>query len=259
MFFLVFSVISGVALIGAPIYLFKRFKKEWKMPDKLFLRAGFVLLLIELFHLSVLDSGISHWPTFANLHFVWQALILGLFSGLVFELGRFFALDKLFKKVRKYKDGMYFSLGWNGVGTFFLGVILILGSIGLYALLASPDLATLFPDASADELEQLREYKQQANDVMQMNPLFGLTPIIERASILALDMLLTLIILLGFFRGTFSYVWISVLVRTLFITLVYIGHQIDPLLSVGIFIVLGALCTYGTIRIKEYFLEITSN
>lgn len=237
--FLVFSAISGVVLVVAPLYLVRRFRREWKMPQGMFLKAGLVLLTIELFHFSVMDSAISVWPQFLDLHVVWQSIILGLSAGLFFELGRFLVLDKLFQKVRNVKQGLYFALCWNGLETVILGVLMMMGSYGIYLLATTSDITTLFPDASMNELEQTKVYQEQAFEILGMFPLYGLTPLLERAALLLLDMVLTLVMLLRFQQGGNPFVWFAVLGRTVFTALIFASQQLDPFVGIVILLALG--------------------
>lgn len=251
--FLVFSAISGAVLVVAPLYLVRRFRREWDMPKGMFLKAGLALLTIELFHFSVMDSAIATWPQFLDLHFVWQAVILGVAAGLFFELGRFFVLDKLFQKVRDVKSALYFALGWNGLETLLLGVLMVVGSYGLYLLVTTSDITLLFPDASVSELEQAKLYQEQALNLFSQFPLYGLTPILERVVLLLLDLFLTLVLLMRFQQGENRFLWFAVLGRMLFTTLIFASHQFDPLVSIAVFIALGGGLFIGVRKIQSSF------
>lgn len=253
MTFLIFSAISGAVLVAVPLYLARRFRREWKMPKRMFLKAGLVLLTIELFHFSVMDSAISNWPQFLDLHFVVQALILGLFAGLFFELGRFFALDKLFPDVRNEKRALYFALGWNGVETILYGALIILGSYGIYLLTTTADVAILFPDASLSELDQARQYQEQGLELVRSFPLYGLSPLLERAAILLLDLFLTLVMLLRFTKGDNRYVWLAVGIRSLVIALLFCAGQFEPYISLATYVVLGGALLLGLKKIQSSF------
>lgn len=243
--FLLFSAISGAILVATPLYFVRKFRREWKMPKGMFLKAGLALLTIELFHFSVMDSAIATWPQFLDLHFVWQAIILGLSAGLFFELGRFFVLDKLFQKVRDVKRALYFALSWNGLETILFGALMVIGSYGIYLLATTSDITLLFPDASLSELDQAKLYQEQAFELFGMFPLYGLTPLLERAVLLLLDLVLTLLVLMRFQKGENRFVWFAVLGRTVFTALLFASQQFDPLVSIAVLVVLGVGLFFG--------------
>lgn len=234
--------------------LVRRFRKEWKMPKGLFLRAGLALLVIELFHFSVMDSALSRWQElFLSQHVVVQALLFGLMAGLFFELGRFFVLDKLFKHVRSQKEGLYFAMGWRGVEMFAFGFLIVAGSYGIYLLATTPDLATLYPDASTTELQQLGEYKGVAEDLYGTFPLYGLTPLVEYGALLLLDMFLTLVVLLRFTRGSNRYVWLAVLVHGLFAAALFTAQQFEPYVPLLVLVLLGGASYRGMKYVQSNF------
>jgi uncharacterized membrane protein YhfC len=248
MMFIILSIFAGFVLTVVPVYLWKRFSAKWKMPKGLFLKAGLSLLVLEIFHISVRESALSYWPGFFDINLFLQALILGIMSGLFFELGRFFVLDKIFKKVRSYKEGVYFAMGWSGVVSTATGIIIIAGAIVIYLIMNTSDISTIFPQASENELKQIMDYQKQA---LEMNPLFGLAPIVERFAFLALDIFLTLVILSGFGRGVVQYVWLSVFFRAIFVVVLFVVSQLGELAMVSAFIVFGALLFYLVWKMKE--------
>lgn len=253
MTFLVFSALSGVALVAVPIFLVRRFRREWEMPKRLFLKAGLSLLTIELFHFSVMDSAISNWPQFLDFHFVLQALILGVVAGLFFELGRFFVLDKLFPHVRDEKSALYFGLSWNSLETILYGVLLIVGSYGIYLLATTSDVNVLFPDASVSELQEARMYQEQSLELVGSFPLYGLSPLLERAVLLLLDLFLTLVMLQRFTKGENRFVWLAVLGRALFTALIFMAAQFEPYVSLAVFAAIGAGLLFGLRKIQSSF------
>lgn len=253
MAFLVLSAFSGLVLAFGPVYLARRLRQQWNIRKGLFFQAGLALLLLELFHYSVLDSALSHWPQFLEMDIVWQAIILGVATGLFFELGRFFVLDKIFRSVRKLREGLFFGLGWNGVETVLFGLLLIIGSFGIYLLATTPDVSTLFPDATTAQLQEARLYQEQSFELLQTFPLYGLSWILERGALLLLDLAATLMILLRFAEGDNRYVWLAVLTRTVFVGITFSARQMDPLAAILAAAVLGGALYFVMTKLRARF------
>jgi uncharacterized membrane protein YhfC len=213
--FVVLSFISGVILIIAPIVLLKLFKKKWQLNGNIFWRAGFILLLIEIFYLAVIGNASSLWPDLWDGSDLVKALVVGISTGLFFELGRFLVLDKIFRNLRSFKEGVFFAMGWGGVETLLIGILLIISTFGMQFIVSSNNLAAIMPDAGTQEIKQVDELKQESIQMITGNPLLALTPVIERGSRLAMDLSLTMLVLLALVKGENKYVWMAVAIRAL--------------------------------------------
>lgn len=252
MIFYVLFAASGIFLMVGTVYLARRYKRILKPARGLYFKAGLSLLLIELFHYSVLDSALQSWPDFVSLNIIFQGLILGLFGGLFFELGRFFILDK-WCKVKTYNDAVYFGLGWNGAATFLYGVLVLVGTYGIYLLTNTPDISTIFPGGTGADIEQINQFRDQASSIIGSTPFLGLAPIFERGSLLALDLLLTLIIVFGFLRGTTTYVWLAVLIHSLYISALIILNSVNFYLGLSFLALSAVIAGIALIKTKKMF------
>jgi len=167
------------------------------------------------------------------------------------ELGRFLVLDKMMKGVRTLREGVYFGLGWSGLETALLGMVIVIGVFGVQTLVATTDLSARFPDASKTDIEQIQSFQKQAAELMQGNPLAGLTPLLERGSMLVIDIALTLLILLGLYRGLTSYIWAAAGLRTLFsAALVYAGG-LNVYAGEAVFLISGILAWLLARQLKK--------
>jgi len=216
MTFIILACISGIVLAVAPFWASRVLRSRWKMPRGLFFKAGLAMLVIEVIHLAAIGNATSAWPQIMEWPVYLRALVFGVTTGLFVELGRFLVLDKMMKGVRSLKEGIYFGLGWNGLETAMLGIAIVIGIFGAQTLVSTNDLATSFPEASKSDIEQLKTFQNQAAELMRTNAVVGLAPILERGSMMVIDISLTLLILLALARGMTSYIWAAVAFRALF-------------------------------------------
>lgn len=247
MTFLILSGLSGLVLTVATLWIAKDLRLRRKMPKWLFFKAGLALLIIEVIHLAAIGNASSIWPQINSWPTWLMAIVFGTTSGLFTELGRFLVLDKMMKNVRNFKEGVYFGLGWNGVSTAMIGVMLVIGVFGMMAFSTVTDLAAQFPDATAEQMEQLLSFQKQSVELMHGNPLVALMPVVERISVSMMDIALTLLILLCFQIGSYKYVWAAVGLKCGFGALLIYAASINDLLGESVFLV-GGILAYFWIR-----------
>jgi len=229
MTFLILSTLSGIALVVLPIVAVLKLRNRWKLPKGLFLKAGMAALMVEIIHAAVLGNGTSLWPQLLDLPAYAMAIIFGVVSGLFTELGRFLILDKLMKKVRGLHEGLMFALGWGGLQTILYGAVVVFGVIGMYMISGVSNIATILPDADKSQLTAFTEIQKQSNELMNGNPILGLAPVIERGSLIMIDIALTLLIILGLIEGKTSNTWLAVGFRTLVTASVLYANSWAPL------------------------------
>ncbi len=254
MTFLVLSFVAGLALTIGPLYAARKLRARWKLPRGLFIKSGLALLIIEIVHMAAIGNASSLWPQIMDWPEYFQAVVFGLASGLFLELGRFLVLDKMMKNVRQYREGLYFGLGWSGVETILLGIIIMIAVFGMQMIGTGTDVADRMPGATKEQVQQLQDFQKQAADLMNGNPLVGLAPILERGCLLVIDIAMTILILAGFARGTTAYTWAAVGFRSLFTgSLLYVS-SLNMLAGESLFIVF-ALAAYFIIRQSKSALE----
>ncbi|MBP7058002.1 YhfC family intramembrane metalloprotease [Candidatus Gracilibacteria bacterium] len=213
MIFIVLSFLIGAGFIFFPIFISRALSKKWMLEKRLFWRAGFYFLLIEFFYLAVMGNLTSLWPAFADSDPLVIALVMGISSGLFFELGRFLVLDKLMKQIRTFKEALFFGFGWRGIEILILGVMLLVSSVGMNYV-ATMDVNKALPDAGTQELVQLRSLKVEAAKMINGNPLDAFTPLVQHTAYLAMDLMLSLLVILALIKGETKFVWQAVGLRS---------------------------------------------
>lgn len=259
MIFLVLTAVTGIVLFAGTVYFYKKFSKDFGLPKKIFWKAGFFLLLIELFYLTVVGNATSIWPVLLTIGTLQKALLLGLVSGLFFELGKFVILDRVMKDIRSYQQGIFFGFGWQGVETLFLGVLIFLSVFGMQILVNTTDLSAVMPNAGTQEIEQLKTYQQDAkqllagNSFTNGNAFVAMAPLLERGAGMLVDIALSLLMILGLIKGEFKYVWLAVGVRALFVFLLVYLSEFNPILPEAVFVVFGIAAWFGIKKIKAFY------
>lgn len=213
MTFIIISLVSGLVLTALPVYLYRRFRNEWKMPKGVFLRAGLANMLVALFFIAVIDGLFSLHPALGALDPIIKAIFIGIAGGLFYELWRFFVLDKVFRSVRNYKEGIYFALGWTGVLTFLTGLLLIFGSLAITLYMNSDNPQSFLPSEDGETIEILNEQISLLSDA---GIFVSLIPVFERSSLLLLDIALTLMMLNYFITANTRFIWRAVGLRACF-------------------------------------------
>lgn len=255
MLFYIFTAVSGLLLSFGALLGAKKLSEKFQLPRKIFWKAGLMLLILEVFHLAVLGNLTSIWPGLENIPLWQKAALFGLMTGLFFELGRFVVLDKLMPNIRSLKEGLFFGFGWSGVLTFFLGILLLISVAGIHMLATTTDLVKTFPQATPEEIKQIQEYQKQVFDLLQGSPVVALLPLLERATQLLLDMALTLLLLLGFQKGSSRFVWYAVGVRALVGALLILATGYFDIWGELVLVVVGLLSFGGIWRMREMFLK----
>jgi uncharacterized membrane protein YhfC len=248
MAFITLFAITGFSLMWLALFIGKYLKNKWQMPKWLFLKAGLVFFIIQLFHLSVLDGAIGYFKDFSGYNVFLQAILFGVFTGLFFELGRFFVLDKLFKNVRDSKTAIYFATGWNGVTTFLIGLGLIVAAFGMYLLYMNEDISVLAPDAPAAQVQQLEEIRAEYFGP-DAKLYMAIMPLVERVSLLLTDVFLTLLIVFALMSNLLRYVWGAVFLRALMVALIFIMSSGNLLAADLIYAAFGILSFIGIKKI----------
>jgi uncharacterized membrane protein YhfC len=218
MFFFVFTFISGLVLLFTPVLLMRYLTKRWNTEPKTFWKAGFAGMVSGTIVLGVILNIGSAFPGFTQMPDVAQALVLGLMSGLLVELGRFLVLDRMMPSVRGREQALVFGLGWPSIAMLFLGALFIMGAFGMYNLLNTQDFAASFPNAGPEQLELFDEAKKQIEILVNGSPLKALSPLLEYAGVLATDAAMTLLIVFGLRKKQTRYAWFAVGWRALLST-----------------------------------------
>lgn len=253
MTFLILSAFSGFALVVLPIIAVRKYRAVWQTPKGLFMTAGLAALMVEIVHTAVLGNGASLWPQVFNLPFYLTAIVIGVVSGLFIELGRFLVLDKLMKKVRSFREGMMFGLGWGGLQTILYGFVVIIGAIGMYYIVGISNIETVLPSADKNELASFLQIQKQGTELMAGNPLLGLSPLLERVSLITVDIAMSLLVILAILRGATSLVWLAVGFRAVCTASVLCLNSLNPILGMAGVAIFGIIAYLISRRLSEAF------
>lgn len=239
--------VTAVVLIGAPVFLAVKFGKLWNLDGKIFWKAAFAFLIIQIFLSTIISNSTLIFlkgPISAI-----DILLYAVISALTLELGKFLILDKIMKYVRSFLKGVYFGLGWGGVVTILLGFATAFSIFGIDLLMKTEDLSTLVPANSGVTVEDLANLKEQMIPALFNYPYFALLPIVERASWLLIDVALTVLILFGISSGESRYIWGAVLMRTaLIFSTVYLSSFAQVYLIQSLLFVAFGVASYFIIR-----------
>lgn len=251
MFFYILSTIGALVFLAFPIYFIKVYSKKWSIEKKLFWRIGFYFMVVELFFLAVMGNASSIWPGIGEDPLL-TALIMGIVSGLFFELGRFVVLDKVFKSMRSFKEGLYFAFAWRGLEILLMGILILVG-IASMNVLTTTDVKTLLPSGSTQEIAQMQEMKQQATEMLNGSPLQALSPMVQHAGYVMLDISLTLIMLLALLKGENKYIWYAVALRGLIAFTTVLFTSVSELAGDVALLVLGAFSLFLVEWVRKNF------
>lgn len=242
--------VTAVVLIGAPIFLAVKLGKLWNLDGKIFWKAAFAFLIIQIFLSTIISNSTLLMPS-GPVSMI-NILIYAVVSALTLELGKFLILDKIMKYVRSFLKGVYFGLGWGGIVTILLGIATAFSIFGIDLLMKTEDLSTLVPANSGVSIDDIANLKEQMIPMLFNYPYFALLPIFERASWLLIDVALTVLILFGISSGESRYIWGAVLMRTaLIFSTVYLSSFAQIYLIQTVLFVAFAVVSYFIIRKME--------
>jgi uncharacterized membrane protein YhfC len=192
------SALIMIALpLGVGLYLFRRWTVSWGLA----LVGAAIFLLSQAAHIPFNTAVLN--PVLARLGFgsadvagwplALSALLLGLSAGVFEEGARWLAYRFWVRRARTFREGVVFGLGHGGAEAIALGILALLQHVQLFAL-RGQDLAAIVP---ADQLEaataQVEAYWASPTWAYFLSS-------IERASALAVQITLSVLVLQAFVR-----------------------------------------------------------
>ncbi len=242
-------LVSALVLVAAPLFASYYFAKKWNFSKKVFWKAGLMALVVDLFYVAVMGNGGAMLPSWFTSSPLLMSLIIGAGLGLFSELGRFLVLDKVFPKLRTFREGLYFAIGWSGVATFLLGILMLITIPFMQFIINAENFEQVWPNASSQEIEQLQQAKTIAIETLNGHPLTALSPLIERGAKTALDLSLTVLVLLSLATGKPKYPWSAVGLRSMiFFVFSYASAYSHPAAD----FILVALAAFSLSIIRQY-------
>lgn len=233
MFFFVFTFITGLILFFTPVFLARFTMMRWRINPGIFWKAGFAGMVSGTIVLGVTLNIGGAFPAFEQLPAVARALILGLMSGLLVELGRFLVLDRMMPSVRGRESALVFGLGWASIAMLFLGGLFVLGAFGMYNLSNTQDFSAAFPNAEPEQLQLFEEAKRQIDVLVNGSPLKAFSPLLEYAAVLLTDAAMTMLIVFGLRKKQTRYAWFAAAWRTLVASALLFNMQ-EPVVPIEI-------------------------
>lgn len=201
------SALIMIALpLGVGLYLYRRWTVSWGLA----LVGGAVFLLSQAAHIpfnaAVLNpvlarlgfgsSDVAGWPLLL------AALLLGLSAGVFEEGARYLAYRFWVRRARAFREGVVFGLGHGGAEAIALGILALLQHVQLFAL-RGQDLSAMVP---ADQLEaataQVEAYWATPTWAYFLSS-------VERASALAVQITLSVLVLQAFVRPRGGLWWLA--------------------------------------------------
>ena len=192
---------AGLVMIAMPLvlgaYLVRKFKTGWG----LFLVGAVTFFVSQIFHIPfnayVLDPLLRSIgfdsTTGPGVTLAIAAILLGLSAGVFEEGARWLAYRFWIRRARTWPQGVVFGSGHGGTEAIIAGLLAVATLIQLTAL-QGQDLAAVVP------AEQLAAAQAQV-DAYWATPLWAaFAPVLERASALAMQITLAVIVLQAFLR-----------------------------------------------------------
>jgi uncharacterized membrane protein YhfC len=193
--------LAALLTIALPLalgaYLVRRFKTGWG----LFLVGCVTFIGSQIFHLPFNAFVLN--PVLASLGFGAQtgpgltlliaALLLGLSAGIFEEGARWLAYRFWIRKARTWPQGVVFGSGHGGAEAFIAG-LLALATLAQLTALRGQDLSSVVP------AEQLAAAEAQVELYWGLPAWVSFLPAVERASALAVQITLSVIVLQAFLR-----------------------------------------------------------
>ena len=202
-------LLNGLLMIVLPaalgIFLTRRFHLGWRIwwigaATFVLSQVGhipFNYVLTLLFQRGVLPTPPLDWQLPFN------ALVLGLSSGLWEEWFRYIAYRWWARDARSWKSGLLLGAGHGGAEAIILGILVLLAFVNM-SISRGMDLTTLVP------AEQLALAQQQVEAYWSATWYDSLLGALERVFAIMFHLSASLLVLQAFLRKNIAWVWLSV-------------------------------------------------
>ena len=245
---ILFYVISLTGMILLPVILAVLLRRHYAVPWWLFCVGMLTFTISQLYHLPLnnwlTDIGVIGPVSADASGLLGTAILLGLSAGLSESLARAGGYWFIFRRLQRHRgdhipggrwqDGLMVGLGHGGIEAFGLVAVLLAASVSALWSLRGTDLSTL--GMSPAELEQATYQLKMLKDA----PWLAFVPLLERAIVLPLHVVLSLLVWTAFKRRQPGYFAAAVLYHSLVDAVsVYAGQFIESsLLLEGIVLLL---------------------
>lgn len=163
----------------------------------------FTQILEKMLHMFVINkTGIAQSPV---LFAIYGSLAAGLFE----EIGRYIAYSRYIPKARAWKDGLAYGLGHGGAESLFIGITGNLQLIALSVLMNSGSFGKVTSALPKDAAKAVADLLTGPWHVFLLGG-------VERILALAIQIMLSVIVLYGIRKRKLVYVGVAILLHAAF-------------------------------------------
>ena len=197
--------LSAILMFLLPILLGFFLARKFGLSWRLFLFGGLAFILAQLIHLplnAVLSRALTGLGVEAN---IWvQALALGFTAAITEEFARYAILRNNLKDARSWKKALMFGAGHGGFEAMILGILLAITLVNMIAIKNNPAALEALP---ADKVAAVQ---QQFTEFWAASWSTALLGAVERASALAIQIALAVLVMQVFLRKNIKWLWLAV-------------------------------------------------
>ena len=197
--------LSATLMFLLPILLGFFLARKFGLSWRLFLFGGLAFILAQLIHLplnALLSRAMSGLGVEAN---IWvQALALGFTAAITEEFARYAILRNNLKNARSWKKALMFGAGHGGFEAMILAILLAFTLANMIAIKNNPAALDALP---ADKIAAVQ---QQAAEFWSVSWSVALLGVVERASALAIQVALAVMVMQVFLRKSVNWLWLAV-------------------------------------------------
>lgn len=251
-----FLIVSEILALGIPIvvliYFIRKYHISWKpILIGLLIFIVFSQVLEKLVHVYVLMINPQTMEWMEN-PFVFAAYG-GLAAGIFEEVGRFVGFWFLLKKYREWKDGIAYGIGHGGIESLFVGGLAI-GQSLIFAIMINAGVfeALVQSSGGGDAAAALTTIKEQLVGQPSVSFLMGG---FERAFAFALQLALSVLVLYGVRRRSFTFLLYAILIHAVvdFLAVLAVKFNASVYVTEGLLSVVAILSVLFVVKSKRWF------
>jgi uncharacterized membrane protein YhfC len=231
-------ILAVIIEISLPILILWYLRKKLEANYKIFLYGAGLFLFFQVVHFIILllindplTSVLLYAPEESlTLVLVGISLLFGLLAGIIEEVGRYLSFKYVLKKARDWKKAMVFGAGWGGIESIIIGLIVILSLSDLLFIIevGTDNYISILNETGSFTESDLIVERQVVESITWVDPLLGA---LERISTLIVHISLSILVMQVFTQKKIMFLWISIILHTLFDTLAILLVQFGALIT----------------------------